>query len=135
MCGTHGQHFPLLWKTQLLLIAFSTSYLLEQAFGQALHMQTKYCNQFDLVSSGAPRPKLTPLSYSEKAGHGPPSPGLSLKASAFFLIQFNLLLISVYFCHSLASVNWSSTAWESIAFSIGQTPNVCCLSSSFCVFS
>lgn len=66
------------------------------------------------------------LSYSEKAGHGPPSPGLSLKASAFFLIQFNSVLISAYCCHSFALVNWSSAAQGCDPFSISHTIHVCC---------
>ncbi|CAL8257930.1 unnamed protein product [Arctogadus glacialis] len=49
-----------LWeRVHLLLLAFPTSYLVEQGFSQALHMQSKYRNRLDLVSSGALRLKLT----------------------------------------------------------------------------
>lgn len=62
MWATHGQRFPILWKRiRLLLLAFPTSYLVEQGFGQALHMQTKYRSHLNLVTSGALRLKLTSL--------------------------------------------------------------------------
>ncbi|XP_051950665.1 zinc finger BED domain-containing protein 5-like [Xyrauchen texanus] len=62
MWATHGQRFPLLWKRiRLLLLAFPTSYLVEQGFSQALHMQTKYRSRLNLVTSGALRLKLTSL--------------------------------------------------------------------------
>ncbi|XP_077083466.1 zinc finger BED domain-containing protein 5-like [Siphateles boraxobius] len=62
MWVTHGQRFPLLWKRiRLLLLAFPTSYLVEQGFSQALHMQTKYRSRLNLVTSGALRLKLTSL--------------------------------------------------------------------------
>ncbi|XP_028440786.1 protein FAM200A-like [Perca flavescens] len=58
----HGQRFPLLWKRIcFLLLAFPTSYLVEQGFSQALHMQTKYRSRLNLVTSGALRLKLTSL--------------------------------------------------------------------------
>lgn len=60
MWVTQGQRFPPLWeRVHLLLLAFPTSYLVEQGFSQALHMQTKYRNRLNLVSSGALRLKLT----------------------------------------------------------------------------
>lgn len=60
MWATHGLRFPLLWeKTCVLLLAFPTSYLVEQGFSQALHLQTKYRNRLNLVDSGALRLKLT----------------------------------------------------------------------------
>ena len=57
---THGQRFPQLWeRVHLLLLTFPTSYLVEQGFSQALHMQSKYRNRLNLISSGALRLKLT----------------------------------------------------------------------------
>ncbi|XP_030298040.1 zinc finger BED domain-containing protein 5-like [Sparus aurata] len=59
MWVTQGQRFPPLWeRVHLLLLAFPTSYLVEQGFSQVLHMQTKYRNRLNLVSSGALRLKL-----------------------------------------------------------------------------
>ncbi|CAL8342268.1 unnamed protein product [Arctogadus glacialis] len=72
---THGQRFPQLWERfHLLLLVFPTSYLAEQGFSQALHMQSKYRNPLDLVSSGALRLKLTSQCPDVKtlaAGHQP----------------------------------------------------------------
>ena len=76
---THGQHLPQLWeRVQLLLLALPTSYLVEQGFSQALHMQSKYRNRLDLVSSGALLLKWTSMSRRQDAGSGPPSTGISL---------------------------------------------------------
>ncbi|XP_048117914.1 zinc finger BED domain-containing protein 5 [Alosa alosa] len=59
MWATHGLRFPLLWEKTCVLLAFPTSYLVEQGFSQALHLQTKYRNRLNLVDSGALRLKLT----------------------------------------------------------------------------
>ena len=67
MWATHSQHFPTLWeKARILFLAFPTSYLVEQAFSQVLHMQPKYRNRLNLIPSGALRLKLTSIRPSVK---------------------------------------------------------------------
>uniref|UniRef100_A0A096M6F6 DUF4371 domain-containing protein n=1 Tax=Poecilia formosa TaxID=48698 RepID=A0A096M6F6_POEFO len=56
-----------LWeKARLLLLAFPTTYLVEQPFSQVLHMQSKYRNRLDSAASGALRLKLTSLQPATK---------------------------------------------------------------------
>ncbi|XP_071397542.1 zinc finger BED domain-containing protein 5-like [Centroberyx affinis] len=63
----YAQRYPALWeKTRLLLLAFPTTYLVEQGFSQVLHMQSKYRNRLDLMASGALWLKLTSLQPAVK---------------------------------------------------------------------
>ncbi|KAM3874376.1 zinc finger BED domain-containing protein 5-like [Diretmus argenteus] len=63
---TYAQRYPALWeKTRLIILAFPTTYLVEQGFSQVLHMQSKYRNRLDLAS-GALRLKLTSLQPAVK---------------------------------------------------------------------
>lgn len=63
----YAQRYPALWeKARLLLLAFPTTYLVEQGFSQVLHMQSKYRNRLNLTSSGALRLKLTSLQPAVK---------------------------------------------------------------------
>ncbi|XP_071771056.1 zinc finger BED domain-containing protein 5-like [Centroberyx gerrardi] len=63
----YAQRYPALWeKTRLLLLAFPTTYLVEQGFSQVLHMQSKYRNRLDFMASGALRLKLTSLQPAVK---------------------------------------------------------------------
>uniref|UniRef100_A0A8C6KAH0 DUF4371 domain-containing protein n=1 Tax=Nothobranchius furzeri TaxID=105023 RepID=A0A8C6KAH0_NOTFU len=67
MWTVHGHRFPTLWgKAQLLLLAFPTSYFVEQGFSQVLYMQSKYRNRLNPKASGALRLKLTSLNPSIK---------------------------------------------------------------------
>lgn len=67
MWTKYATRYPALWeKTKLLLLAFPTTYLVEQGFSQVLHMQSKYRNRLDLMASGALRLKLTSLQPAVK---------------------------------------------------------------------
>uniref|UniRef100_A0A3B5Q1Y9 HAT C-terminal dimerisation domain-containing protein n=1 Tax=Xiphophorus maculatus TaxID=8083 RepID=A0A3B5Q1Y9_XIPMA len=58
-CATR---YPTFWeKARLLLLAFPTTYLVEQGFSQVLHMQSKYRNRLNLATSGALWLKLSSL--------------------------------------------------------------------------
>uniref|UniRef100_A0A3Q3B2X0 DUF4371 domain-containing protein n=1 Tax=Kryptolebias marmoratus TaxID=37003 RepID=A0A3Q3B2X0_KRYMA len=62
MWAKYASCYPALWeKTKLLLLAFPTTYLVEQGFSHVLHLQSKYRNHQDLVASGALQLKLTSL--------------------------------------------------------------------------
>ena len=52
--------------SRVLLLAFPTTYLVEQGFSQVLHMQSKYRNRLNLTASGALRLKLTSLQPAVK---------------------------------------------------------------------
>ncbi|XP_010775064.1 zinc finger BED domain-containing protein 5-like, partial [Notothenia coriiceps] len=63
----YSQRYPALWeKARLLLLAFPTTYLVEQGFSQVLHMQSKYRNRLNLTTSGALRLKLSSLQPAVK---------------------------------------------------------------------
>ncbi|KAK9960341.1 hypothetical protein ABG768_008202, partial [Culter alburnus] len=63
----YAQQYPALWqKIRLPILAFPTTYLVEQGFSQVIHMQSKYRNHLDLHASGALRLKLTSLQPAVK---------------------------------------------------------------------
>lgn len=62
MWTKYATRYPTLWeKARLLLLAFLTTYLVEQGFSQVLHMQSKYRNRLNLATSGALWLKLSSL--------------------------------------------------------------------------
>uniref|UniRef100_A0A3P9NB26 HAT C-terminal dimerisation domain-containing protein n=1 Tax=Poecilia reticulata TaxID=8081 RepID=A0A3P9NB26_POERE len=67
MWTKYATRYQAFWeKARLLLVAFPTTYLVEQAFNQVLHMQSKYRNRLDLAASGALWLKLTCLQPATK---------------------------------------------------------------------
>lgn len=55
------QRYPAVWEKTRLLLAFPTTYLIEQGFNQVLHMLSKYRICLDLMPWDAVQLKLTSL--------------------------------------------------------------------------
>lgn len=56
-----AQRYPAVWEKTRLLLAFPTTYLIEQGFNQVIHVLYKYRNCLDLMPWGAVQLKLTSL--------------------------------------------------------------------------